>query len=426
MHKSTVKNLLSVVLFGLLLAGCGNNQQETENKTGNDGPLAEGRWRATLTLTDTEKLPFNFDLTRNANGAYEATILNAGEKIAITDITINGDSVLMTMPVYGSQIKAKFNPKRMLGSWHNYAKGPNYQLDFYAVHGDSTRFETPLVADNATIAGRWAVMFIADDKSSKTDAVGVFDQSGQQVTGTFLTPSGDYRFLEGVVADRDLYLSCFDGAHAFLFKAYVNDEGDLQGDFWSGSHSHEIWVGYRDDTVSLPNPEKLTKLKKNGQQLSFSFPDVNGNTVSLTDERFKNKVVMVQAMGTWCPNCMDETTLYTQIYQQYKDKGLEMVALAFEAADSLPQAKPALQRYQKHFNLPYPILFAGKASKKNALQALPVLDSFTSFPTTIFIDRKGNIRKIHTGFSGPATGKDYEQFIANLKNFLDTLLSESA
>lgn len=135
---------------------------------------------------------------------------------------------------------------------------------------------------------------------------------------------------------------------------------------------------------------------------------------------------MVQAMGTWCPNCMDETTLYTQIYQQYKDKGLEMVALAFEAADSLPQAKPALQRYQKHFNLPYPILFAGKASKKNALQALPVLDSFTSFPTTIFIDRKGNIRKIHTGFSGPATGKDYEQFIANLKNFLDTLLSESA
>lgn len=427
MYRGTSIKLLPTCLFILFLAACtsGNTRQDAADAGASHSALLQGRWRATLSLTDTEKLPFNFDLVQKNDGSYEAIIVNAQEKIVVSDIAINEDSIIFTLPVFGSQIKGKFNDKRILGSWYNYAKGPDYQLDFYAVYGDTTRFEVPLVEDNATISGRWAVMFIADDKSSKTDAIGVFEQAGQRVTGTFLTSTGDYRYLEGSVADRDLYLSCFDGAHAFLFKAYVNDDGDLQGDFWSGSHSHEIWVGYRDDTVSLPNPEKLTKLKRGSTDFTFSFPDLNGKQVSLSDETFKNKVVMVQAMGTWCPNCMDETALYTEIYKQYKDRGLEIVALAFEAADTLPKAKPALERYQKHFKLPYTLLYAGKAGKKDALQALPMLDSFTSFPTTIFIDRKGKVRKIHTGFLGPATGKDYQEFVTELNSFLNTLLSES-
>ncbi|HRI27287.1 MAG TPA: TlpA disulfide reductase family protein [Chitinophagales bacterium] len=413
------------LLLLLFFAAC--RQEPTNDKTTpkTNSPLNEGRWRATLSLTDKEKLPFNFDLTRLPDGSYQADIINAQERIKVTDITFEHDSVVFTLPVFGSQIKGKFNEKRILGSWYNYAKGDDYQLEFYAIHGDTTRFDEPLAEFHASVSGRWAVMFIADDKKSKTDAIGIFEQDDYHVTGTFLTPTGDYRFLQGIVDDRTLKLSCFDGAHAFLFTAYVNDEGDLDGNFWSGNHWHERWYGYRDDTVSLPNPLNLTKLKKGAEQISFSFPDVQGNMVSLSDSKFAGKVVMVQAMGTWCPNCMDETALYADIYRQYNSKGLEMVALAFEAANNLDEAKPALQRYKQHFNLPYPILYAGKASKNAALQALPALESFTSFPTTIFIDRKGKVRHIHTGFSGPATGTDYLKFKADLNNLLSTLLAES-
>jgi hypothetical protein len=54
-----------------------------------------------------------------------------------------------------------------------------------------------------------------------------------------------------------------------------------------------------------------------------------------------------------------------------------------------------------------------------------MLQSFVAFPTTIFIDRKGNVRKIHTGYSGPATGDHYIQFVNEVKTTLDQLLAES-
>jgi hypothetical protein len=54
-----------------------------------------------------------------------------------------------------------------------------------------------------------------------------------------------------------------------------------------------------------------------------------------------------------------------------------------------------------------------------------MLQSFVAFPTTIFIDRKGNVRKIHTGYSGPATGDHYVQFVKEVKTTLDQLLAES-
>ncbi|QQS28223.1 MAG: TlpA family protein disulfide reductase [Sphingobacteriales bacterium] len=430
MPFKTFKNAIPFFLFLMMFNfnSCQNNRTDS-NKTRDDSPkrvLSEGRWRATLRLSETETLPFNFDLFRNPDNTYKLDIINADERIKVTDISIVEDSITITLPVFGSQIKGKFNDRRILGSWFNYAKGPDYQLDFYAIFGDSTRFDAPIAEYNATVSGRWAVMFIADDKKSKTDAIGVFEQEGTKVTGTFLTSTGDYRFLEGIIADRDLMLSCFDGAHAFLFKAYVNDEGDLDGHFWSGNHSHEIWIGIRDDTVSMPDPFELTRLKSNKNKLVFTLPDISNKQVSLTDEQFNNKVTLVQIMGTWCPNCMDETAFYVDLYDQYKDKGLEIIAVAFEAGESLDKAKPAIERYIKHFNIQYPVVYGGKASKSKALEAFPVLNSFTSFPTTLFLDRQGNIRKIHTGFMGPATGIEFETYKQEIHKLLQELLKESS
>ena len=54
-----------------------------------------------------------------------------------------------------------------------------------------------------------------------------------------------------------------------------------------------------------------------------------------------------------------------------------------------------------------------------------MLRQFYGFPTTILVDRKGQVRKIHTGFSGPATGEHYTQFVAEFKRNLEQLLAET-
>ena len=53
-----------------------------------------------------------------------------------------------------------------------------------------------------------------------------------------------------------------------------------------------------------------------------------------------------------------------------------------------------------------------------------MLNKIISYPTTIFIDKKGNVRKIYTGFSGPATGEAYTDFVKETTEFVEMLLRE--
>lgn len=403
--------LLSILLF---FAAC------TPKKTG--FPLNEGRWRANMTLDVGALLPFNFDLYHNDGKPY-IEIINGAERIRVDSIVAQGDSVIFSMPYYNSAIIGQVNEKRIHGYWYNYAKGDDYRIHFYAVHNDSSRFFVPTIDSIADVSGRWAAMFMTDDRKSKTDAVAEIEQDSVYITGTFMTPTGDYRYLAGNVTNDEFFLSCFDGAHAFLFEGSINPDGDITGDFWSGKHWHETWFAYKDDTVTLPNPEKLTFLKDGYDKFAFSFPNLEGEQVSLTDEKYKGKVVMAQIMGSWCPNCRDESALLTDIYKQYRGKGLEIIALAYENSDDMATAKPLLERYKQQIGIDYEMLLAGKASKTTAAESLPMLNDVQSFPTTIFIDRTGKVRKIHTGFSGPATSQ-YEDYVKELHSFLEQLLKE--
>lgn len=420
--------LLVVSLFTACQSDTNNANKNANKNMINTNELPQaGMWQATLQLTDEEKLPFNFDLKYVKNKPV-VTIYNAEERIVVEEITFNEEerSFSMRLPVFDSEIKGKYASNRLFGAWHNYAKSSDYQLQFYAVADKETRFDPITLNDTLKVDGRWSVMFVTDDRSSKTDAIGEFKQEGNKVTATFLTPTGDYRFLEGDVTDSLLRLSCFDGAHAFLFKAHQQEKGDedgLIGEFWSGSHWNEQWFAFRSDTATLADPNKLTYLKEGYDKVEFSFPNLANQQVSLKDERYQDKVVMVQILGSWCPNCMDEARLYADLYQKYHKKGLEVIGLAFETSETLAAAKPTLERYKKQLGIDYELLFAGKASKKVASEALPMLNKVISFPTTIFIDKKGEVRKIHTGFSGPATSK-YEPFVKELEQFLEQLLAE--
>jgi NurA-like 5'-3' nuclease len=81
-----------------------------------------------------------------------------------------------------------------------------------------------------------------------------------------------------------------------------------------------------------------------------------------------------------------------------------------------------VKRLKEHFNIDYPLLIAGNASKKESAEKLPFLNHVVSYPTTIIVDKTGKVRKVHTGFYGPGTGKYYDDFKTEFESFLDELM----
>ena len=139
---------------------------------------------------------------------------------------------------------------------------------------------------------------------------------------------------------------------------------------------------------------------------------------------FRSKVVVIQIMGTWCPNCMDETDFLAPFYQKNRAKGLEIIGLDYERIATFQTAKKNLHRLRERYGIDYTLLFAGSTDKAKREKTLPMLSSILSFPTTIIIDKKGRVRNIHTGFSGPATGIYFEHWKSQFGGMVEKLLAE--
>jgi len=406
------------VFIGLIsIFSCKKDKQEEVIV---DKEFKVGSYRASLAIKDQKELPFVFKV----DSAKQMTIFNAEEKIQVDDISIKGDSIFIKMPVFDAKITAVINEKGDLrGSYTKASK--NAKVPFEAIYDVHFRYPTTSNTHNP-IAGNWEVTFSPNTEDSYK-AKGVFkDGPDNKVTGTFLTETGDYRFLEGVLDDERLSLSCFDGAHAFLFDGLVKNDSITSGMFYSGNHYKEPWIAVKNNTYELADPNTLTYLKEGYDKIKFSFPDLNGRQVSLTDTRFKGKAVIIQIMGSWCPNCLDESKYLSQFYKANKSDDLEIVALAFENAKTVEKATINLNRLKDNVGIEYPILIAqhGSARKLLAAEKLPMLNHILSYPTTIFIDKKGVVRKIHTGFNGPATGEKYTQFTKEFEDFVAMLASE--
>ena len=409
--------LLFIIALILFRSGC--TQQPQELKT--------GVWRGYLSI-DKENpehiLPFFIDVKRNDSEAIVMDIRNADERITLDSVWRKGDSLFMRTPVFDTEFKVLLQGDNMTGMWYNRMRGRDYTIPFFAEYGKTERF--PHTHESGTIAnvsGKWQVTFGPDTEDS-WNAIGEFAQTGNKINGTFLTETGDYRYLEGNVIGNEFFLSSFDGSHAFLFTSKIRPDSSLYGQFYSGKHWSTSWMAYRNPFAELSDPEKLTYLKEGYNSIEFCFPDRFNNQVCLSDDKYKGKVVLVQIMGTWCPNCMDETALYADFYNEYHNKGLEIIALAFEKSSDSKVVNKNIERIVDHYNIGYNVLWAGPALKEEANNLLPMLNNILSYPTTIFIDRKGEIRKIYTGFMGPGTGSHYKTLTADLRMFVEDLLKE--
>mgnify|MGYP003672861997 CR=1 FL=1 len=406
-----------ILLVALVVFSCKEASKEKEPKSEEESPkLAQTTYKAELKIDDAVSLPFLFKVVNET----KIEVYNAEEVITVDEVSYKNDSVFIKMPVFEGIINAKIEGENLSGLFIMPEKDREM---IFTASPNSNRFEETKPASE-DISGVWETTFSPNSEEDRYIAKGIFKQNGQKITGTFRTTTGDYRFLEGVINGNEFEMSTFDGAHAFYFRGKIKED-TLKGVFFSGNHWSEPFEAKRNAAYELPDENTLTYLKEGYDTVEFSFPDENGTMVSLSDERFKNKVVVLQIMGTWCPNCLDESKYLAQYYKEHS-KDLEIIGLAFEYVKTEEKAFANINRLKERIGITYPILLAqvGSSSKAKANDKLPMLNHVLSYPTTIILDKNAKVRKIQTGFNGPATGEKYTKFKAEFESLIANLKVE--
>ena len=177
----------------------------------------QGWWGAKLHRSDSNNIAFTFEW-KTEKGKPVWYIRNATERIRVSNINIKGDSLFVEMPVFESQFRLKKTDKNLNGVWIKNGSVKMQVIPFSASFGGK-RF-TPNTFADKNITGRWAATF-ANSKTGEL-SVAEFKQTGNKLTGTFLNATGDYRYLEGIATKDSLFLSGFDGGHAFLLIRFLS------------------------------------------------------------------------------------------------------------------------------------------------------------------------------------------------------------
>ena len=217
-------------------------------------------------------------------------------------------------------------------------------------------------------------------------------------------------------------MSTFDGSHAYLFTGQINEEDQLTGAFYSGKHYKTSWIGKKNESFTLRNAYSLSSLRNPGEPIDFIFENTEGDMVSLTDEEFDQKPKIISIMGTWCPNCLDESRFLVSYFKNNPELDVEVIAIGFERYKDKDKAIGALSRYKSVLDVPYHVLYGGYYNKEEATGQLGFLNEVIAYPTLIFVDRENKVKRIHTGFSGPATD-EYESFIGSFEEEVQQLVN---
>ncbi|MHA4896010.1 peroxiredoxin family protein [Pedobacter sp. PWIIR3] len=375
----------------------------------------EGVWRGIFHNTSGVDIPFNFELKGKTAASSTLFLLNGEEKFEVGKLVQKADSLFIPFDQFDNELALKIGDRRLSGFLRK-KDGSGKPTPVEAFFGQSYRFVDNGISPAADISGKYDVVVKA--KTGTEDRqIGLFKQKGSKLYATFMSTTGDSRYLEGVVQGNNFYLSSFIGSGIAYYTGSFDKTGALRGT--AGSQS---FTALKNDAAALPDPYKLTYLKEGYHTFDFSLPNLEGKKVSLNDPKYKNKVVIVTITGTWCPNCMDETKFLAPWYQKNKTRGVEAIAVHFERKLDPTYLKNAIGNYKKRYGVAYDEVIGGDVAKNSVAETFPALNTFVSFPTILFIDKNGNVAKIYTGFTGPATGAYYTKFVKEFNEEVDILL----
>ncbi len=391
-----------------------------------EDPLKTGLWRGEIDQYGTT-IPFQFEVVEEADGRA-VFLINGPERMRVEELDYKGGTSFgFEFPSYSAWLRGEVSEGMLTGTVHfERGGGVTHDLPVTAEHGVAWRFHPEPAEDYADVAGTWETTIRYPDLGFDQKAIGHLQQEGPYVFGTFETQVGDFRYIAGEVRGNELMMSSYDGGYSQLWRGTLDADGNLAGIFASTTYLEAEWEARRNPEARLEDPESLTYLKEGAGQFAFTFPDLEGNPVSLDDPQFQNKVVLVTLGGSWCPSCHDEAAFLGPIYEQYKADGLEIIQLMFEYSAEFSEVERQVRAFQRRYDISYPMLFAGTSKRQMRGEALPQLNTIYAFPTTIFIDRAGEVRSIHTAFPGPATGEKHRAYARNFRALVERLLAEPA
>jgi thiol-disulfide isomerase/thioredoxin len=298
------------------------------------------------------------------------------------------------------------------------------------------RFTPAAIADEKTpaLAGSWEMRRVPAEVSAPRDTRTwhvYLRQSGAEVSGTILRVDGDVGTMVGHWQNGKLALSHFAGERPTLFEATRNADGTLAVTL--NGNAHYLVVPSAEARAKgipePPDPSRYTNDKDPTSPFRFAFPDFTGKMVSESDPRLRGKVIILAIGGSWCPNCHDEAPFLSELYKDYRAKGLEIVGLMFENDPDPKVSGARVQSFVKRYNAQYPFLFAGtmqaSPTTKTIAEALPQIVNFGAYPTTIMLGRDGKVRNVHAGFPSPATGAEHTRHKQEVREQIERLLAES-
>lgn len=408
-----------------------------------------GRWNAALGIPAGD-VEFELDLTLHGSDV-RGSLRNGSDRIDFTGGSFDGTTLTLKLDYYDGQIVARFDGadrSTLTGEYSRQTRSGVGRYTFKATKASvvgEPKIGAP-VGSALDISGDWVMTIL--DGEGKVDEVddlvfslGPGTAERAWLSGTMIPVSGDSGLLSGTIThvaeaapgqkSVRFKICRFDGIHVMLLTGELQPDGSLKGETASGQSYRAPWTAVRKNVIAEngaapPDPYTLTTVKDPTEAFAFSLPDTAGKTVSLTDPRFKGKVVLIDIFGTWCPNCHDAAPFLSEMYKKYHDKGLEIVGLAYEYTSDTSRNARQIEIYRKKYAIEFPLLMAGTTNDGEIARTLPQLVNFGAYPTTIFVGRDGRVKKIHAGFSGPATGKRFDVVKHEWEEHIRELLDEPA
>ena len=385
------------------------------------GTPEQSDWKGQLLRSDGKNIPFQFyaDLRPSTPIGY---FIVGDERVQVPEIVHNGDSLTFLFSEYSAAMRGRLNGSSWEGKYIRY-RANVLSIPFSAIAAPTDTSRTVQDAKPAIpLMGKFRA-YLQRGAAVDSAAVATFWMKNDSIFGTVIAPDGDYGLNAGKQSGTSVLLTRFTGWQAQIFELRQD------GSSWNG----KIYVRDEPPTTLTLHPLNMlpeiipggreTKIKESGAAFAFAGITSEGDTLTNLSERFRGKALIVDIMGTWCHNCMDEAPVLQQLYEEYKAKGLEIVGLSFEINDNAELAKKNLRLYQKRFGITFPVLFCGSTEDTYVDQKLKSqLDNFYAYPTSLFIDKRGNVEYIHIGFKGPGTGDEFQAEVQHIYATLKRIL----
>jgi peroxiredoxin len=377
-----------------------------------------GRWDCSVTVNGNE-IPFRMEFSATGD-SVKGNFFNGEERVPSTGGQLQQGSLRLNFDQYANRLEATVTEGGLEGRYGR--EGRWYPFRAHRAETAPANLATNVPNGVPDIEGLWEIA----TKSPKGESAWHFivRQKGAEISAAILRVDGDTGALTGTWSEGKFVLSHFSGARPNLLEVTPAADGSLK--IVQNGRTQLVALrpaSARAQGLGEPtDPFHHTGVKDPTAPLTFAFPDLDGRTVSLSDARFRGKVVVLTISGSWCPNCHDEAPFLEELYRQYRAQGLEVVALSFEEADQL-KTLARLRAFIKQYGIDYTVLVPGEPGQ--LAEKLPQAENLNSWPTTFFLGRDGRVRGVHAGFAGRASGEFYTRTKREVADLVESLLAES-